>query len=67
MWLGYVACGMNAWIWSSIFHTRDVLFTERMDYFSAGLLNFYGCYCAIIRVFQVPRPARSAEASGPHC
>jgi hypothetical protein len=34
----YVICGilcMNAWLWSSIFHTRDFYFTEKM-----GMISF---------------------------
>ena len=57
MWLGYCACGANAWLWSTVFHTRDTVLTERMDYFSATLLSFAGCYCAIVRVFQLRRRA----------
>jgi len=38
--------GMNTWIWSSVFHSRDTLLTEKLDYFSAMLyilVNlFYG-------------------------
>ena len=33
--LAYVQ--MNAWIWSSVFHTRDLPWTEKADYFSAML------------------------------
>jgi post-GPI attachment to proteins factor 3 len=53
MWVGYCVCGVNAWLWSSIFHTRDTLLTERMDYFAATLLSFAGTYCAAMRVFEV--------------
>lgn len=27
--------GMNAWLWSTVFHARDVPWTEILDYFSA--------------------------------
>lgn len=38
-------CGVNAWIWSALFHSRDTLLTEKLDYFSAmlyilGLLHY---------------------------
>lgn len=36
--------GMNSWIWSVVFHTRDVKWTERMDYFSAIAVLFYSLY-----------------------
>src|SRR5579859_449836 len=45
--------GMNAWVWSSIFHTRDFLFTERADYFSAGASVLYGLFYTPLRLFNV--------------
>jgi hypothetical protein len=44
---------MNAWVWSSIFHTRDFLFTERADYFSAGASVMYGLFYTPLRLFNV--------------
>ncbi|XP_014288680.1 post-GPI attachment to proteins factor 3 [Halyomorpha halys] len=35
IWLIYAMCSINGWVWSSIFHTRDLPFTELMDYLSA--------------------------------
>ncbi|CAH8546674.1 unnamed protein product [Schistosoma margrebowiei] len=34
-WVMQIIFSMNAWVWSTIFHTRDTSFTEKMDYFSA--------------------------------
>lgn len=31
------AAAMNTWIWSAVFHARDTLITERLDYFCATL------------------------------
>ncbi|ORY83650.1 Mn2+ homeostasis protein Per1 [Protomyces lactucae-debilis] len=45
--------GMNAWLWSTIFHIRDFNFTEKMDYFSAGAYVLYGLFYAVIQVFQL--------------
>ena len=45
--------GMNAWVWSSIFHTRDFLFTERADYFSAAASVMYGLFYATLRLFNI--------------
>lgn len=45
--------GINAWVWSSVFHTRDFPVTEKMDYFSAGSYVLYGFYYAPIRVLRV--------------
>ncbi|KAK9469040.1 Per1-like protein [Lipomyces arxii] len=47
--------GMNAWVWSSVFHCRDFKLTERLDYFSAGLTVMTGFYFAVVRVFRLDR------------
>ncbi|PVU93311.1 hypothetical protein BB561_003353 [Smittium simulii] len=42
LWLKiYVVIGVWVWSWSAIFHTRDFIFTERMDYHSASILVIY--------------------------
>ncbi|KAJ3039720.1 hypothetical protein HDV00_011952 [Rhizophlyctis rosea] len=47
--------GINAWVWSAVFHTRDFPSTEKLDYFSAmASILFSTCYC-IIRVFDLAR------------
>ena len=53
-YLAYV--GMFCWFWSAVFHTRDFVFTERMDYFGAGANVLYGLYYAPIRLFRLYRP-----------
>ncbi|KAK7204091.1 Per1-like protein [Myxozyma melibiosi] len=50
--------GMNAWVWSSVFHCRDFKLTERLDYFSAGITVMTGFYFAVVRVFRLDRPAK---------
>ncbi|KAI8063576.1 post-GPI attachment to proteins factor 3 precursor [Gongronella butleri] len=53
-WLNlYTILGMNAWVWSTVFHARDMPWTEKMDYFSAGLLILFSCYFALLRLFYV--------------
>lgn len=42
--------GMNAWICSTIFHTRDLNWTEKMDYFSATAAMLFGLYLVLIRI-----------------
>lgn len=42
--------GINLWIWSSIFHTRDKPLTEKMDYFSAAFSMMCSLYAAIVRL-----------------
>ncbi|XP_071812213.1 post-GPI attachment to proteins factor 3-like isoform X1 [Apostichopus japonicus] len=43
-WHIYSLISMHAWFWSTIFHTRDTIFTEKMDYFSAFSLNLSGIF-----------------------
>ncbi|KAJ7118979.1 Per1-like protein [Mycena epipterygia] len=45
--------GLNAWLWSAVFHTRDLAITERLDYFSAALTIFYALYYTVIRLFHL--------------
>ncbi|KAI8990282.1 Per1-like protein [Pilobolus umbonatus] len=52
-YLGIAVVGMNAWLWSTVFHTRDTPLTEKLDYLSAGLYILYGLCVAVIRVFYV--------------
>ncbi|KAJ6546817.1 Per1-like protein [Mycena capillaripes] len=52
--------GLNAWIWSAVFHTRDLGFTEKLDYFSAAMTIFYALYYSVIRLFHLyPAPRRT--------
>lgn len=47
--LGYALVSINAWIWSTIFHSRDVNFTEMMDYFCALMGVMYSSFLLFIR------------------
>ena len=48
--------GLASWIFSMLFHTRDFVITERLDYFAAGASVLYGLYYAPIRIFRLDRP-----------
>ncbi|KAI8047994.1 Per1-like-domain-containing protein [Syncephalis plumigaleata] len=48
--------GLNIWLWSAVFHTRDMPFTEKLDYFSAGLNILYGLYLGVKRVGRIRSP-----------
>ena len=37
LWSAYALVSCNTWLWSAVFHARDVLLTERLDYFCASL------------------------------
>lgn len=51
--LAYV--GMVTWFFSLVFHTRDFVATEQLDYFAAGASVLYGTYYTPIRVFRLDR------------
>ncbi|KAH9813751.1 Per1-like-domain-containing protein [Melampsora americana] len=53
LYLGNTFVGMNAWIWSTIFHCRDKPWTERLDYFNAAAYTLYGLYLACVRIFRL--------------
>ena len=44
---------MTAWVFSSIFHTRDFRLTEELDYLAAGAAVLYGMYYTPVRVFRL--------------
>ncbi|KAK4703249.1 post-GPI attachment to proteins factor 3, partial [Phenoliferia sp. Uapishka_3] len=41
--------GINTWVWSAVFHTRDTSWTEKADYFSAAASTLYGLWLAVFR------------------
>ncbi|XP_020900695.1 post-GPI attachment to proteins factor 3 isoform X2 [Exaiptasia diaphana] len=49
VWKCYMLVNVNAWIWSTIFHTRDLNFTEKMDYFCATSLVLSSIFCFFVR------------------
>ncbi|KHJ36390.1 putative post-gpi attachment factor 3 protein [Erysiphe necator] len=49
----FAYCGMASWTFSMIFHTRDYLLTEQLDYFAAGGSVLYGLYYTPIRIFRL--------------
>ncbi|GJN88840.1 hypothetical protein Rhopal_001811-T1 [Rhodotorula paludigena] len=46
----YAWSGINAWTWSAVFHTRDVDWTERADYFAAAATMLVGLWGALVRL-----------------
>ena len=50
IWISFCLISMNAWIWSTIFHTRDKPLTETFDYIAAISLVFAQFACCIIRI-----------------
>ncbi|KAI9596622.1 Per1-like protein, partial [Syncephalis fuscata] len=52
----YSIVGINIWLWSAVFHTRDNPFTEKLDYFSAALGILYSLYLVVRRVWRIRSP-----------
>ena len=52
LWYGFGLMSINAWIWSTAFHARDLAFTEKMDYFSAFALVLFQFNCFFVRVLK---------------
>ncbi|KAH7911916.1 Per1-like protein [Hygrophoropsis aurantiaca] len=52
-YLTWAVVSINAWIWSAVFHTRDLPWTEKMDYFSAALAILYALYYTVVRLFHL--------------
>ena len=61
LWLTHFILACNAWIWSSVFHSRDTRTTERLDYFSAGAVMVFDVYLSLTRV--LPRIKILSERS----
>lgn len=52
------AVTMAAWVCSTVFHVRDFLVTERLDYYMAGLTvlsGFYGIGCRYLKLYLPSR------------
>ncbi|EUC59752.1 Mn2+ homeostasis protein (Per1) [Rhizoctonia solani AG-3 Rhs1AP] len=64
LYLIWSGLAVNAWVWSSVFHTRDTPVTEMLDYFSAGLVILYSLFFTVVRLFHL-RPLTPNSPSGP--
>lgn len=51
LWMTYFGVGITAWFFSTIFHSRDIPLTEKLDYFCAFALVLSGFYASLIRIF----------------
>lgn len=49
VWVMYSLTSINAWSWSTIFHTRDNSFTEMMDYFCAFSMVLFSLLAYLLR------------------
>ncbi|XP_010584003.1 PREDICTED: post-GPI attachment to proteins factor 3 [Haliaeetus leucocephalus] len=48
---------LNAWFWSTVFHTRDTAVTEKLDYFCASAVILHSVYLCCVRTMGLQRPA----------
>lgn len=53
---------MLAWLCSAVFHTRDFVLTERLDYFCAGLTVLTGFYAIGFRYWKLYMPGKTYQA-----
>ncbi|GFZ15276.1 Per1-like family protein [Actinidia rufa] len=49
----YGLLAMNSWFWSTVFHSRDVELTEKLDYSSAVALLGFSLIVTILRAFSL--------------
>jgi len=56
--ISFGVVGINAWFWSAVFHARDTLITERLDYFSAFFLVIWSVWLALVRTLEITSPLK---------
>ncbi|XP_069490837.1 post-GPI attachment to proteins factor 3 isoform X2 [Ambystoma mexicanum] len=47
--VAFAVVSLNAWFWSTVFHTRDTAVTEKMDYFCASAVILHSIYLCCMR------------------
>lgn len=65
LWHIYAFFSLNSWLWSAVFHSRDVDLTEKLDYSSAVILLGYSLILAILRSFNIRDEATRVMVSAP--
>ncbi|KAL8557057.1 hypothetical protein ACS0TY_004506 [Phlomoides rotata] len=65
LWNIYAVFAVNAWLWSAVFHCRDVDLTEKLDYSSAVALLGYSLMMGIIRAFSIRLEATRVMVAAP--
>lgn len=61
----YGILSMNSWFWNTVFHSRDVELTERLDYSSAVALLGFSLILAIARAFDMRDEAGRVMVAAP--
>ncbi|KAL3355233.1 hypothetical protein AABB24_019362 [Solanum stoloniferum] len=65
LWHIYAFLSINSWLWSAIFHGRDMDFTEKLDYSSAVLLLGFSLIVSVLRSFSVKNEATRVLVAAP--
>lgn len=65
LWHIFGLLSMNAWFWSTIFHTRDFELTEKLDYSSAVALLGYSLILSLLRTLDVKDEATRVMFAAP--
>ncbi|KAM8946145.1 GPI-specific phospholipase A2-like PGAP3 [Pelodytes ibericus] len=55
--LAFSMISINAWFWSTIFHTKDTAITEKMDYFCASAVILHSVYLCCMRTLGLRYPS----------
>ncbi|KAM9112538.1 post-GPI attachment to proteins factor 3 isoform 4-T5 [Pangshura tecta] len=50
--IAFAWVSLNAWFWSTLFHTRETDVTEKMDYFCASTVILHSIYLCCVRPSQ---------------
>uniref|UniRef100_A0A8C0JEF5 Post-GPI attachment to proteins factor 3 n=2 Tax=Chelonoidis abingdonii TaxID=106734 RepID=A0A8C0JEF5_CHEAB len=55
--IAFAWVSLNAWFWSTLFHTRETDVTEKMDYFCASTVILHSIYLCCVRTLGLKHPA----------
>ncbi len=50
LWSAYSVVYLNTWVWSAVFHARDTILTERLDYFCASMGLSFSLAVVVLRM-----------------
>lgn len=63
VWTMYGVISMNTWVWSTVFHSRDFSFTEKMDYFCAFSIVTYSLLAFLLRLVGTDNSSKAVAAT----
>ncbi|KAH9620465.1 hypothetical protein KSS87_021761 [Heliosperma pusillum] len=65
LWHIYALVSLNSWLWSAVFHSRDLDITEKLDYSSAVAVLGCSLIISIMRSFRVRDEAARVMVASP--